>query len=409
LKIEFPWRQVRPHNRNNLVVLGSPVGDKRFCENYCKTKYAKFFILLDNIKQLNHLQCEAILLRYSLSFCKIVYMLRTTPLMLIDEFIAEFDLRTLDSFWYILGEKVDDVNIEEQIRLPIRLGGFGLRAGMVHGEAAYNNSRDSFDNIPTAEQKDLSDKIDRGILDRLAERKGEEESFRLELIIRKHSSTWISDIPFYGSGLEWSNQHFRTLSRWWLGLKVSDNRKCPFCPVSLSPQGKHCVACNHGGDLIRRHNAIRNVIYSIAKDACLNPWLEKGDILGDEPGDGRRPADVFIPNYKGKDGACLDVAVTCPIRGTFKQDRRAADRYGAEIKEKKYVEGFRGRNLIYIPVVFDTYGGINDKGRIALEFVLDEYVNRKAGVSKGTLWRRIMHTLNHHNASMIIRRTYDES
>ena len=60
-----------------------------------------------------------------------------------------------------------------------------------------------------------------------------------------------------------------------------------------------------------RHNALRNLVYSIASDGLLKPVLEKQGILG--PTTGRRPGDVAIPDWKHHSGLAIDVAVTSPL------------------------------------------------------------------------------------------------
>ena len=76
----------------------------------------------------------------------------------------------------------------------------------------------------------------------------------------------------------------------------------------------HATCCAKSGDLVTRHNAIRNLVYSIASDGLLQPQLEKQGILG--PSTGRRPGDVTIPDWKNGNGLAIDVAVTSPLRLT---------------------------------------------------------------------------------------------
>jgi len=171
------------------------------------------------------------------------------------------------------------------------LGGFGLRSGLVHASAAYENSYGSFKGIHVEDQKTLSLTIDNDIRTRLWEEGDEDSKFRLDMICREKCSSWVSDMPSYGSGLEWDNEQFRCLCRWRLGLKQSDVGSCAYCAGQMSPKGRHALVCR-GGDLVGRHHNIRDVIYQIARDACLNPVKEKGDILGDEPG--KRPGDVYL-------------------------------------------------------------------------------------------------------------------
>jgi len=53
-----------PHTQENLVILGSPIGDKLFSENYISKKYSKWLELLTNLRELGNLQIELIAVLY---------------------------------------------------------------------------------------------------------------------------------------------------------------------------------------------------------------------------------------------------------------------------------------------------------------------------------------------------------
>ena len=67
--------------------------------------------------------------------------------------------------------------------------------------------------------------------------------------------------------------------------------------------GDHAICCAKNGDLVIRHNALRNLVYSIASDGLLQPQLGKQGILG--PTTGRRPGDVTIPDWKLNKGLAI--------------------------------------------------------------------------------------------------------
>jgi len=169
------------------------------------------------------------------------------------------------------------------------------------------------------------------------------------------------------------------MCRLWLGLKLSEKGKCNVanCKTVMSPKGSHGLACRAGGDMVTRHNRLRDLVYQIAKGGALAPVKEKYGLLVDAPGD--RPADVFIPSLKNLNNVCIDIAVTCPIKGTYKLDPEACDRYAEEVKKKRYEELFKGVNMTYIPVVFDTYGGVNTEGKNILNSLFEEYRSRQEG------------------------------
>ena len=81
----------------------------------------------------------------------------------------------------------------------------------------------------------------------------------------------------------------------------------------LDRHGDHAICCTSTGDLIVRHNRIRDLVDKFAREGQLSPVLEKKGILGESLAPGRRPGDVTIPIWCEGKGLCVDVAVTCPL------------------------------------------------------------------------------------------------
>jgi hypothetical protein len=72
------------------------------------------------------------------------------------------------------------------------------------------------------------------------------------------------------------------------------------CKQTIDVYGDHATCCATTGDLITRHNSIRNLMDKLASEGLLSPIMEKKGILG--PTSGRRPGDVTIRSgLKAKD------------------------------------------------------------------------------------------------------------
>ena len=72
---------------------------------------------------------------------------------------------------------------------------------------------------------------------------------------------------------------------------------CPFCPdMALDPLGHHAVTCRHGGDVVIRHNRLRDEIFDLCRHARLSVRLEKGNGLTRDL-DHTRPADILIAGW----------------------------------------------------------------------------------------------------------------
>ena len=59
-----------------------------------------------------------------------------------------------------------------------------------------------------------------------------------------------------------------------------------------------------GGDIIARHNKLRDCFANLCSKACLSPQLEKGPGL-----DFTSPADVLVPNWSLSNPAAFDLKV----------------------------------------------------------------------------------------------------
>ena len=96
---------------------------------------------------------------------------------------------------------------------------------------------------------------------------------------------------------------FQTAVRWWLGVGVGGT-VCPLCTdVALDPLGHHAVTCRHGGDMVVRHNHLRDVVVDFCRQAHLSVSIEKGLGLTRDHSHSR-PADVLIAGWdRGKPAA----------------------------------------------------------------------------------------------------------
>ena len=54
--------------------------------------------------------------------------------------------------------------------------------------------------------------------------------------------------------------------------------------------GAHAATCKHGPNIVKRHNSIRNYLYSQMKLANYTCTVEKKYLNGN----GQKPADIYI-------------------------------------------------------------------------------------------------------------------
>ena len=72
----------------------------------------------------------------------------------------------------------------------------------------------------------------------------------------------------------------------------------------------HATACCIEGEIIGRHNRLRDLLYQISSQAALSPLREKRALL---PGKDSKAADVLLSSwFQGHDNA-MDVTVVSPL------------------------------------------------------------------------------------------------
>ena len=85
------------------------------------------------------------------------------------------------------------------------------------------------------------------------------------------------------------------------------------CPHNIfDPLGHHAVTCKFGGDVVSRHNQLRDTFVQTCRIAGVSASIEAGSGLGHEHLH-TRPADVLLPNWICSTPAALDFTVVSPL------------------------------------------------------------------------------------------------
>ena len=184
----------------------------------------------------------------------------------------------------------------------------------------------------------------------------------------------------------------------------------PGCNETMDVYGDHAILCRCKGDRTRRHNAERNVIEKDMRTAGFAPVLEPKHILRN--GGKRKPADIFVSDWAEGKGACFDVAVTCPlqrkyIRQAAETQLYAAEDYAEHVKIPKYSEACAAQNLLCIPLVFESFGGMTKNTEETLLRTARSYCHRLSienSIGIPQMFQRISVVLHRHNARMILSR-----
>ena len=383
-----PIPGVTPNMSGNFEILGAPIGDPNFTNKAVDSILSEYGNILNLLPDLHHSQTATLLLRYCFSYCRAVYVMRTVPSSLYLEAAERFDSRIRTCFESILGTSLNP-NPWLQAQLSLSLGGFGLRSVKAHAPGAFlasvnTNSHISDTTIsalkpyvdeatealqrttgalPSADktQNEHSVTIDQKLHKDLTSKSSPTDCKRLSSVVRPHANSWIQAPPSQGLGLYFTDAEFRTACLRWLGEDITlSATTCLACNSTTSPKASHTLRCRSNGDMIARHNGLRDLIHSFASSACLGPIKEKAGLLGDVPG--QRPADIFIPRLFNGLPTAIDVAVTCPLQERFKNEANPAEKYAEETKHNKYDNGFNGTQIEFVAAVVETFGGWSEEG-----------------------------------------------
>ena len=136
---------------------------------------------------------------------------------------------------------------------------------------------------------------------------------RLLSISSPHATAWLSVIPSLRLNLHLEPDEFQIAVKWWLGIAATDIPVCSFCPFHAL--GHHALTCKHGGDVVSRHNRLRDVLLESCRLACLGPQIEAQSVLRHE-GHRTRPTDILIPHWDLGKPAALDRTVTSTLNSS---------------------------------------------------------------------------------------------
>ena len=82
--------------------------------------------------------------------------------------------------------------------------------------------------------------------------------------------------------------------------------------IALDPLGHHAASCRHGGDVVARHNHLRDIVANFCRRAHLSVRVEVGYGLARDHVNSR-PADVLVQGWERGKPAAFDVTVASPL------------------------------------------------------------------------------------------------
>ena len=430
-----------------IVLLGAPIGSKGYVEKEVRRKVEKVREVTELLPLLQDPHTEFVLLRSCLSLPKLSFVLRTTDTTDLTHILRDFDIITRDGLARILGTTLDD-KAWEQAKMPVSLGGMGLRAAEDHAPAAHAASvlasqpllqgllgtqEDGATVLPPsllealtvamgeeAREEELKGVPQRKMgvkVDKEQERKrlekveegDSEEMARLKSLTLPHAGDWLNVVPSTALGLHLRPQEFIMVARYRLGLPLySHEGPCPSCRRYSDAHGNHAMCCGSGGERISRHNHLRDHLHDTAVAAGLGPVREVRFLI---PGQDSRPADVLVPHWIGGKDAALDITVVNPCQTATVVGAATTAGHSLNFAYTRKVRGAgeacQRQGVAFLPIVVESFGGWHEAAVREVER-LGAALARQSGQEEDEavrhLWGKLGMLLQRGNAAILANR-----
>ena len=209
-------------------------------------------------------------------------------------------------------------------------------------------------------QKYLSGKLDDRAFNILLNSSSVADKARLLSVSSPHAASWLSVVPSENLGLHLDPPVFQVAIKWWLGLDTSEGSQCALCPGStLDHLGHHAVTCKYGGDVVSRHNRIRDILVETCRRAHIGVKVEVGNNLSRDHSK-TRPADILLPNWFLGRTAALDVSITSPLNPVTLLEAGVSATAAAQATEARKHQANDPKcselGWVCVPMVVETYG-----------------------------------------------------
>ena len=233
---------------------------------------------------------------------------------------------------------------------------------------------------------------------------------RLLSISSPHASAWLSVTPSEGLGLHLDPPVFQIAVKWWLGLDTSEGSQCTLCPGVLDHLGHHAVTCKYGGDVVSRHNKIRDILVETCRRAHIGVQVEVGNNLTHDHNK-TRPADILLSNWFLGKPAALDVSITSPLNPLTLLEAGVLAKSAAQVTEARKHQAndpkFSELGWVCVPMVAESYGAWGNEASSIISSIASRLATSTCK-SKSVVLNDIYGRLNVHlvraNATAILSR-----
>ena len=433
---------------DGVEILGAFLGNENYIRTNVQHKLDKVKLALTKLESINNCQIEFAILRSCLSASKANYIMRTTDPKATGPCFTSFDLSIREALEGVLSKSLTDVQWN-QACLPCKQGGLGIRLSATYQIPAFVASRvetmnncsvllrhsvnirdspsfnQSFDllksefpeisedtlfSVDRHLQRKLSDFVSLKLHSYLLQQLDPLGQANLLSFTLPAATDLLNAPPIPALGLALESSEFRIALCRQLRVPVfNESFRCPVCKSSmLDTYGDHALVCSTSGDVIARHNAVRDFLYNIAKLAGLSPKLEPSRLLTDSS---HRPGDIYVPNWSTGKPLALDVTIASPLQSSLLPAAAETAGVAAERAEERKTVAFRNlasdSSILFAPFALESSGGLGNSARKIFKELSTRYADRHFSdrtTSTTQLKQRLSVLVHKHNANMIIAR-----
>ena len=137
---------------------------------------------------------------------------------------------------------------------------------------------------------------DAAFSDLLCNQISNQEKARLLSLTWPQYGAWLSVPPIHSLCLHLQPNYFRAALKYRIGVPLYiEERKCPYCQNSrLDKLDDHALSCHGRGDMISRHDRVRDRIFAACSTANLSPVCVQKNLI---PDNNSRPGDIYLPSW----------------------------------------------------------------------------------------------------------------
>ena len=384
-----------------LEVLGCPIGHPDYVQGIVNDRIDKIAFILERMHDLNDSQLEIYLLRASVGLPRLIYALRTCDPLTIWPNIVRFDSKIQEALVFALTSGHDLPEAARiQAGLPVSSGGFGFPSAASRASVCFLSSvRDTLplqerlvdsQVLPRAEfspclnhfkqgfprlsptfdqdwsaasnrQEFLSTIVDDSLNSALVQQASRRDKAKFLSLSLPYSGAWHSVPPVKKLLFSIQSQAYVFLTKYHLGIPILQRPlPCPGCHThQIDIYGDHIAQCTASPGVAARHNAIRDVLASLFRQAGFSVRAEIR-LFADT---NERPADLFIDKWLQGRPLAIDVSVVSPLCPSYLDGSSGTAGYAAskmvESKIRKYADRLKSQESLFAPFVMETFGGFH--------------------------------------------------